>query len=206
MRWRPGPPSAVRHRGPRRWSCFRGVRHPRWRAHAPAGCPSVRRVTAGICVRMTPTGCPVHQATRPWGRRRIAYTVLLRQGQGNAALLQVCVAATPGQGRLEGGEVLCQVRTRRSRRMRCWGICGERPGCCHWRHGKPRWRLSMAWHTLPVGLEASARPPGAAAPHATAHAPFPYSPRHHKQSRRSGHCAPACAGCAGGRNRGRGTG
>ena len=66
MRWRLGPTSAVRPRGPRRWSCFLRVSHPGWREHAPAGCPFVRRVTEGICVRMTPTGCPT-QAKRPWG-------------------------------------------------------------------------------------------------------------------------------------------
>ena len=37
-------------------------------APAPAGCPFVRRVTASICVRMTPNECPT-QATRPWGSR-----------------------------------------------------------------------------------------------------------------------------------------
>ena len=37
MRWRPGPTLALRHRGPRRWSCFRRVSDPGWRAHCPRG-------------------------------------------------------------------------------------------------------------------------------------------------------------------------
>ena len=51
-------------------------------------------------------------------------------------------------------------------------------------------------------LEALERPPGAAAPHATAHAPCPGNPRRRRQSRQSGRCAPARASCAGGRSRG----
>ena len=36
-------------------------REPTRRAgHAPSGCPFVRRVTAGICVRMPPNGCPIN--------------------------------------------------------------------------------------------------------------------------------------------------
>jgi hypothetical protein len=34
--------------------------------------------------------------------------------------------------------------------MWCWGICGKLPGG-GWRPGKPRWRLSPAWHALPAG-------------------------------------------------------
>ena len=58
MRWRPGPTSAVRHPGPRRWSCFLRVSHLGWREHTPVGCPFVRHVTEGICVRMPPDRVP----------------------------------------------------------------------------------------------------------------------------------------------------
>jgi hypothetical protein len=45
--------------------------------------------------------------------------MLLRQGQGNAALLQVGFATAPRQGSLERGELLRQVGTFWSRRMWC---------------------------------------------------------------------------------------
>src|SRR5712691_6789685 len=54
----------------RRWSCFLRVSHPGGRKHAPAEYPFVRRVTAGICVRMPPNGCPTHNKQLWWRRRR----------------------------------------------------------------------------------------------------------------------------------------
>ena len=49
---------------------------------------------------------PVTGGMRPGTRRRIADTVLQRQGQGNTALLQVRFATAPRQGSLERGELL----------------------------------------------------------------------------------------------------
>jgi hypothetical protein len=63
---------------------------------------------------------PVAGGMRPGARRRIAHAVLLSQGEGNAPLLQIRSAAAPWQGRLERGELLCQVRLPWSRRTRCW--------------------------------------------------------------------------------------
>ena len=62
---------------------------------------------------------PIPCGMRPGTRRRIAHTQLLRQGQGNAALLQVRFAAAAGQSSLEGSELLGQVGARWSRRTWC---------------------------------------------------------------------------------------
>jgi hypothetical protein len=71
--------------------------------------------------------------------------VLLRQGQRNAALLQVRGAAAARQGGLEGGELLCQVRPRWGRFARRW-----RARC---------WRLSCRCMALPLDpLRAGGRP------------------------------------------------
>jgi hypothetical protein len=56
---------------------------------------------------------------RPGTRRRITHAQLLRQFEGNAALLQVRFAAAPRQGSLEGGELLGQLWPLWSRRTRC---------------------------------------------------------------------------------------
>ena len=98
---------------------------------------------------------PVAGGVRPGARRCIAHTELLRQGQRNAALLQVGVATAPRQGGLERGELLGQVGPRWRGRTRCWWICGALPGCCRWLPGKPRWRLATVWYALPAGR----RPP-----------------------------------------------
>ena len=58
---------------------------------------------------------PIAGGMRPGTRRRIAHTVLLRQGQGNAALLQVHFATAVWQSCLEGSELLGQVGTGWSR-------------------------------------------------------------------------------------------
>ena len=62
---------------------------------------------------------PIPCGMRPGARRCIAHTVLLRQGQGNTALLQVHFAAAAGQSSLKGRELLSQVRACWSRRTRC---------------------------------------------------------------------------------------
>ena len=62
---------------------------------------------------------PIPCGMRPGTRRRIAHTVLLRQGQGNTALLQVRCAAAAWQSSLEHGELLSQVGTCWSRLTRC---------------------------------------------------------------------------------------
>ena len=56
---------------------------------------------------------PIAGGMRPVARRWIAHTMLLRQGQGNAALLQIRCAAAAGQGGLEGGELLCEITCNR---------------------------------------------------------------------------------------------
>ena len=56
----------------------------------------------------------------PGARRRIAHPALLRQGQGNAPLLQVGLATAGGQGGLEGGELRRQVWTRAGWLTRRW--------------------------------------------------------------------------------------
>ena len=62
---------------------------------------------------------PVACGMRPGAWRRIAHAQLLRQFEGNAALLQVRFAAAAWQSRLEGRELLSQVRASWSRRTRC---------------------------------------------------------------------------------------
>ncbi len=52
------------------------------------------------------TAAPVAGGMRPGARRRIAYTQLLCQGQGNAPLLQIGIATTARQSGLERGELL----------------------------------------------------------------------------------------------------
>ena len=52
---------------------------------------------------------PVAGGMRPGARRCIAHTVLQRQGQGNTALVEICLAAATRQSRLEGGKLLRQV-------------------------------------------------------------------------------------------------
>ena len=84
---------------------------------------------------------PVAGSVRPGARRRIAYAHLLRQGEGNAPLLQVGLAAAPRQGGLERGELLGKVGPCWGRRTRCWGIGGALPGGCRWLPGKRRWWL-----------------------------------------------------------------
>src|SRR5712692_6526141 len=64
------------------------------------------------------TAAPVAGRVRPGAWRRKAHTALLRQRQGNAALLQGGVAAALRQGGLERGELLCQIRLPWSRRTR----------------------------------------------------------------------------------------
>ena len=66
---------------------------------------------------------PIPCGMRPGTRRRIADAQLLRQLQGNTALLQVGFAAAAGQGSLEGRELLSQVGTCWSRRTWRWSAC-----------------------------------------------------------------------------------
>src|SRR4029434_10164066 len=91
---------------------------------------------------------PVAGRMRPGARPRIAHATLLRQGQGNAPLLQVHLATAPWQGSLERGELLGKVGPRWGRRTRCWGIGGAQLGCCRWLPGTRRWGLAA----LCVGL------------------------------------------------------
>jgi hypothetical protein len=92
---------------------------------------------------------PAAGGGRPAARRRRAHAQLLRQRQRHAALLQVRGAAAAGQGGLEGGELLRQVRPRWGRfarrwRARCWlarCCCRVLPLCplrAGWRPGRPR--------------------------------------------------------------------
>jgi len=74
---------------------------------------------------------PVAGWVRPRARRRIAHAELLRQRQGNAALLQVGLPTAGGQGGLEGGELRRQVRPRRG------GLTWRR-WACRWRPGERR--------------------------------------------------------------------
>jgi hypothetical protein len=83
--------------------------------------------------------------------RGIAHTILQRQGQGNAALVEVRLTAAAWQSGFEGSELLSQIGTCWSRRTWYERICGVRPGCCYWLSGKPWWRLAAVWHALPVG-------------------------------------------------------
>ena len=62
------------------------------------------------------------RVSRPGARCRIAHIELLRQAQGNAALLQVGGATAPRQGGLERGELLGEVRPPWSRLTGCWGL------------------------------------------------------------------------------------
>ena len=98
---------------------------------------------------------PVAGGMRPGARRRIAHAELLRQGQGNAALLQVGGATAPRQGGLERGELLGEVRPPWSRRTRCWGICGALPGAAAGGLGSGGGGWLRLWHALPAGW----RPP-----------------------------------------------
>ena len=66
---------------------------------------------------------PVAGGMRPGAWRCIAHTILHRQGQGNAPLLQVRVAAAAGQRGLEGGKLLRKVWASGSRRTRRWSAC-----------------------------------------------------------------------------------
>ena len=52
---------------------------------------------------------PVAGRVRPGARRRIAHAELLRQRQGNTALLQGGLPTAGGQGGLEGGERMGEV-------------------------------------------------------------------------------------------------
>src|SRR5262249_6491469 len=101
------------------------------------------------------TAAPVAGCMRPGAQRRIAHTILLCQGHGNASLLQVRLAAAHRQGGLEGGELLREVRLPWSGLRRYWWTCGERLGCCHWLLGKRRCRRATVWDALPAGW----RPP-----------------------------------------------
>jgi hypothetical protein len=94
---------------------------------------------------------PIAGGVRPGARRRIAHAALLRQRQGNAALAEVRFAPAARQSGLERGELLREGGPRWGGRTRCWGICGERPGGCHWRPGKRRWWLATVWSALPAG-------------------------------------------------------
>src|SRR5712691_5935182 len=98
---------------------------------------------------------PIAGGRRPGAWRSIAHPALLRQRQGNAALLQIRGAPAAGQGGLEGSEVLCEVRPGWGGLTRCWWRCGSLPGCYRWLPGKRRWRLATAWHALAAGW----RPP-----------------------------------------------
>ena len=69
---------------------------------------------------------PIAGGMRPGARRRIAHTMLLRQGQGNTALLQVRFAAAPGQGRMEGGWILGRADRVGIIRAGGWYVTGER--------------------------------------------------------------------------------
>jgi hypothetical protein len=93
---------------------------------------------------------PIPYGMWPGAWRRIADIVLLRQGQGNAALPQVRFPAAPWQGRLEGGELLGEVGAGWGRRTWDGGIYGVRPGCCRWRAGELWWHLSTMWNALPL--------------------------------------------------------
>src|SRR5207249_1116296 len=74
-----------------------------------------------------------------------------------------------------------------------------------WRLPLAAWEAEVAagygWACAAGGLQDLGRLPGAAALHASVDATLRGSPRRHKQSTRSGRCAPARAGCAGGRSR-----
>ena len=61
---------------------------------------------------------PVTGRMRPGAWRRIAHAGLLRQRQGNAALLQVGFTTAAWQGSLEGGQLLGEVRPRGGRLAR----------------------------------------------------------------------------------------
>jgi len=72
-----------------------------------------------VACRARPAGAaPIPRCVRPGPRHRIAHAALLRQGQGNAALVQVRGAAAPRQGGLECGERRRQVATRGGGRPR----------------------------------------------------------------------------------------
>jgi hypothetical protein len=88
---------------------------------------------------------PIPCGMRPRARRGIAYAQLLRQGQGNAALLQIRCAAAARQSGLERHELRGQVGVGWPRLARCGRICGELHGCGGWLPGKPRWRLATVW-------------------------------------------------------------
>src|SRR6266446_2352065 len=94
---------------------------------------------------------PIARWVWPAARRRRAHAALLRQRQGNAALLQVGGAAAPRQGGLERGDLLGEVGPCWDWRLRCRWMCRELPGGCHWWPRSQRWRLSTAWHALPAG-------------------------------------------------------
>ena len=89
----------------------------------------------------------------PGARRRIAHAALLRQGEGNATLLQVGVAAAPRQGGLERGELLGEVSPLWSRVARCRWACRWLAGGCRCRalalcpllagHGSPEGSLAL---------------------------------------------------------------
>src|SRR6266704_1882705 len=81
---------------------------------------------------------------RPGARRRIAHAMLLRQRQGNAALLQVGCATATGQGGLEGGELLCELWAR-------WGGLTRRHWARRWRPGEWGRCLALAWCPLQAG-------------------------------------------------------
>jgi hypothetical protein len=85
-----------------------GLGHLCSRADRPA--VEVHKATLGRGMRNDhATTAPVAGFMRPGARRRIAHAELLRQGQGNAPLLQVRGAAAPRQGSLERSELLGQV-------------------------------------------------------------------------------------------------
>ena len=138
---------------------------------------------------------PVAGRMRPGARPRIAHAMLLRQRQRNAPLLQVGGAAAAGG--LKRSKLVSEV----------WPPAR---GCGAAEVGGglvllATWRAVVAGDAggaLPVSRRASkgrlallllAPPP----------APFPCSPRHHRQSTQNGRYTPARAGCAGGRSRGR---
>ena len=70
---------------------------------------------------------PIPGGMRPGARRRIAHTVLLRQGQGNAALLEVRFAAAAWHSGLEGREL--RVRAEPEETWRCCRACRWH-ACC----------------------------------------------------------------------------
>jgi hypothetical protein len=103
---------------------------------------------------------PVTGGMRPSAWCRIAHAELLRHGQGNAALLQIGVAAAPRQGSLERGELQGKVGLCWSRPTRRWRV-SRGPAHSH-RGALQRGSLSACWRPcqgrLPLLFRTPLRP------------------------------------------------